>query len=88
MLEMLLYSRPGLIELLPALPKAWAASGRVSGVGARGGFTLDFSWRASRLISVTVHSVAGERTQLTCGTWSRAIALQPGKSVTIEPHYS
>ena len=31
--EMLVYSRPGHVELLPALPAAWAASGSVSGRG-------------------------------------------------------
>ena len=40
-IEMLLYSRPGHIELLPALPAAWAATGSVSGVGVRGGFVAD-----------------------------------------------
>jgi alpha-L-fucosidase 2 len=33
--EMLVYSRPGVIELLPALPSAWAKSGKITGVGAR-----------------------------------------------------
>lgn len=86
MLEMLLYSRPGLIELLPALPKAWAASGKVTGVGARGGFRVDFSWREGKLASVTLHSMAGEPTRLKCGSWARTIALAAGKSITIDPH--
>ncbi|MGH1553324.1 glycoside hydrolase family 95-like protein [Streptomyces sp. L7] len=33
-----MYSRPGVLELLPALPKAWSAKGSVTGIGARGGF--------------------------------------------------
>ena len=45
MIEMLLYSRPGHIELLPALPDAWAAVRLGHGVGARGGFVVDLSWR-------------------------------------------
>ena len=49
MLEMLVYSRPGVIELLPALPTAWAQSGQVTGVGARGGFTVDLSWRDGKV---------------------------------------
>jgi alpha-L-fucosidase 2 len=82
MLEMLMSSRPGLIELLPALPTAWAASGSVTGIGARGGFNVDLSWKKGRLASVTVRSVGGEQTRLKWGTWTRAVALRPGASVT------
>lgn len=85
MLEMLMNSRPGLIELLPALPKAWAASGSVTGVGARGGFQVDLSWKHGKIGSVTVRSVGGERTRLKCGDWTKTIALRPGTSITIEP---
>jgi alpha-L-fucosidase 2 len=86
MLEMLMNSRPGLIELLPALPKAWAASGSVTGVGARGGFQVDLSWKHGKIASVTVRSVGGEQTRLKCGAWTKTIALRPGTSVTIEPN--
>ena len=86
MLEMLMYSRPGLIELLPALPKAWAASGSVTGLGARGGFQVDFSWKQGKLASVTVRSVGGERTLLKYGAWTKPIALRAGTSVTIDPN--
>ena len=85
MLEMLLSSRPGLIELLPALPEAWAASGTVTGIGARGGFRVDLSWSRGKLASVTVRSVGGEQTRLKWGAWSKAIALRPGASVTLDP---
>jgi len=88
MLEMLMSSRPGLIELLPALPKAWSASGKVTGIGARGGFRVDMSWSQSKLTSVTVRSIGGEQTRLTWGSWTKAITLRPGASVTIEPHIS
>ena len=83
MLEMLLYSRPGSIELLPALPKAWAASGEVTGIGARNGFVVDMRWHDGEIASVTVHSVGGTRTQLKFGKHVRAISLQSGQSITI-----
>lgn len=82
-IEMLLYSRPGHIELLPALPAAWADSGSVTGVGARGGFTVDLSWRGGRVREATVRSVGGRRTTVTAGGVTRDVKLRPGGSVTL-----
>jgi alpha-L-fucosidase 2 len=82
-LEMILYSRPGVIELLPALPSAWAAKGSVRGAGARGGFTVDVSWRDGKATTATVHSVGGTATELRAGAFRRQISLKPGESVTV-----
>lgn len=51
-LEMLVQSNEGQITLLPALPDRWSA-GAVRGLRARGGVTLDMTWAAGELISVT-----------------------------------
>jgi len=42
-LEMLLFSAPGWVKLLPALPAKWA-KGEVQGLRARGGLTVSMSW--------------------------------------------
>ncbi|MCF1594036.1 glycosyl hydrolase family 95 catalytic domain-containing protein [Streptomyces muensis] len=83
MAEMLLYSRPGHIELLPALPDAWAASGFVTGVAARGGFEVDLRWRDGRPTEVRIHSVGGRTTTVAYGEVSRTVTLRPGASVTL-----
>ncbi|MET9631937.1 glycoside hydrolase N-terminal domain-containing protein [Lentzea sp. NPDC006480] len=84
MLEMLLYARPGVIELLPALPSAWK-TGSVTGIGARGGFTVDLTWRDGKVISAVVHSVGGTETEVRFGHWQKRITLRKGQSVTLRP---
>ncbi|WP_370963266.1 glycoside hydrolase N-terminal domain-containing protein [Amycolatopsis sp. cg9] len=85
MVEMLVYSRPGVLELLPALPAAWAGSGRVTGIGARGGFEVDLAWRAGKVTEAVIRSVGGTRTEVRAGAWRRTITLRPGGSVTVQP---
>ncbi|WP_380563439.1 glycosyl hydrolase family 95 catalytic domain-containing protein [Streptacidiphilus jeojiensis] len=82
-IEMLLYSRPGHVELLPALPAAWAAAGSISGVGVRGGFVADLSWKNGKVIQVTLKSVGGSSTTLVCNGSSRQISVRTGQSVTL-----
>ena len=53
--EMLVQSTPDLIELLPAVPKAWA-SGKVSGLKARGGFEISMQWEGGQVKNVVIKS--------------------------------
>jgi alpha-L-fucosidase 2 len=85
MIEMLVHSRPGLVELLPALPAAWSANGTVTGIGVRGGFTVDLTWRSGAVTSATLHSVGGTGTTVRAGGWSQTVTLAPGGSVTLTP---
>jgi len=56
--EMLLQSQTGVIDLLPALPSVFP-EGNVSGLCARGGFVIGFSWQGKMLKNVTFISKSG-----------------------------
>jgi len=51
--EMLLQSHAGEIALLPAWPKAWA-EGSFRGLRARGGLTVDLTWRGGKPVEATL----------------------------------
>ena len=81
---MLLHSHAGEIHLLPALPKAWA-TGSVSGLRARGGFTVDICWEHGRLEEATVR--AGKNALRTIGVVfngkRKELNLAPGQVATL-----
>ena len=75
--EMLMQSRAGEIELLPALPAVWP-SGRVTGLRARGGFEVDLAWRDGKLTEATIRAVKAGSVRLRCGQTVRAVSLAAG----------
>jgi alpha-L-fucosidase 2 len=83
MIEMLVYSRPGHVELLPALPAAWAREGSITGVGIRGGFVLDLQWRAGQVTGAKFTSVGGRSTSVRFGSATQTVRLKPGASTVL-----
>lgn len=75
--EMLLQSQGDDIELLPALPAAWA-SGAVEGIRARGGFVLNFSWKNGELQELEILSEAGGECRLRYRGVERVIPTKKG----------
>ncbi|MFC0437341.1 glycoside hydrolase N-terminal domain-containing protein [Kutzneria buriramensis] len=80
MLEMIVQSKPGLIDLLPALPAAWAPGGSVTGVGVRAGFTVDLEWRNGKVTSLTLHSTGGTTAVIRTPAGQRTVTIPANTS--------
>ena len=80
LMEMLVHSEPGRVELLPALPAERLPTGRIEGVLARGGIRVDsLCWDLHRA-SISVELTSARRQSIVlCGPGAiREVAVQPG----------
>ncbi len=77
-LELLVQSHQGALNLLPALPSA-LPDGKVAGLVARGAFELTMKWENARLQSVEIFSKAGNPCVVQYGEKSVTFATEKGK---------
>ena len=76
--EMLLQSHSGEIHLLPALPSSWS-DGEVRGLRARGGYTVDITWKDGILQqAVIVPDFTGKYT-VRYGDVKKEVSFKSGK---------
>jgi alpha-L-fucosidase 2 len=80
--ELLVQSHQGFIDILPALPKA-LPSGRVRGVCARGGFELDLAWKDARLTRLEILSKAGMPCRVRYQGRTAEFATEKGKGYSV-----
>ncbi|MBS0027742.1 glycoside hydrolase family 95 protein [Chitinophaga sp. 22321] len=59
--EMLLQSHTGEIHLLPGIPAAWAANGSFKGLKARGGYTVDCTWKNGKVVKYNITAAKQEK---------------------------
>lgn len=82
--EMLMGSHGDVIDLLPALPKAWP-TGSVTGLRARGRCRIDLYWRDGRLDHAVLRpELSGTRT-IRLADKRRVLTLKAGAPVSLTP---
>ena len=79
LMEMLVFSRPGYIELLPCWPGDYP-DGSISGVLVRGGHKIDLAWSSGKLVSAVLHAGCDDRGTIVHGDMSRPFTVKAGKS--------
>ena len=87
--EMLMQSHEGVIDLLPAMPKAWD-KGHFDGLCARGAFELDMQWNDGKITRVEVLSKKGQtcrinpKTEVKVTTGGKDVKVKQLKDGSIE----
>lgn len=83
MAEIFVQSHAGVIELLPALPKAWP-NGSVKGLRVRGGHTVDLTWKDGKLTTATLHPASTGEVKLFHAGKTRTLKVEKGVAVDAE----
>ncbi len=83
--EMLMQSHRGYIDILPALPDAWKAQGKVEGLKARGAFEIcSLEWKDGKVTRLTVRSDAGSEMKIKCNGKLHTMKTVKGKTYRIK----
>jgi alpha-L-fucosidase 2 len=72
-----------ILDLLPALPKAWPA-GSVKGLCARGGFEVDLTWQNGALTGAVIRSKLGNPCVVRCGEHKIELKMRAGGQVVLD----
>lgn len=79
MTEMLVQSHDDCVELLAALPEGWA-TGKVTGIRARGGLELDIEWQNNQLVQVSMTAHLDGEFNIVYGGQSKVVEMKKGQT--------
>ena len=81
-MEMLIQSHTGKVELLPALPMEWSR-GKITGVKVRGGVEIDLEWKNCRPEKLKLRSDKDKEIVINFGDDSRILKINKGAEADI-----
>lgn len=81
-MEMLVYTEPGKVELLPAWPKEYA-DGKLSGVRLYGGHLLNLEWKDGTLAGAQLEAHKNETLQIHYQGKKKSLQVKKGKTYQI-----
>ncbi|MED9962018.1 MAG: glycoside hydrolase family 95 protein, partial [Bacteroidales bacterium] len=82
-IEMLLQSHLGFLNILPALPMAWE-QGNVKGLLARGGFVANIYWQEGELTQIKITSLQGQECKIKYKNKELSFKTKKGRSYLIK----
>ena len=82
LLEMLVFTEPGRMELLPAWPAAYP-DGSVRGVRLYGAHTLDLCWKDGKAVEAALVAGSDEELEVNCNGENRILKLKKGKKYAL-----
>ena len=71
------------IELMPAVPASWR-QGSVSGLKARGGYTVSYAWKGGRLENAEITASCGGSVEVVCRDGVAALDMEAGQTVRLD----
>ncbi len=83
--ELLLQSHTGVIELLPALPSAWA-DGEVKGLRARGAVEVDLRWEKAKAAAATLRPDFAGEYRVRAPQGQKILSIAGASAVALRPH--
>lgn len=81
--EMLVFSQPGRVEILPACAAEFPA-GQLTGLRIHGGHKLDIKWANAKLLKVTIKADKNDTCTFVYGTKTKTVKLVAGRQYVLD----